>query len=146
MERDDRMLSQVPALIAAAGLVIGLSLPAPSVLAQGQPLAGSVLEGVFTAAQADRGESTWREACASCHETTEFSGARFRLSWVGRTAGDLFDTISTLMPEGNPGSLSPDEYASVVAYLFRLNGYTAGEIELPEDFRAASFFEVQERA
>ena len=125
----------------AASLVVGVvvagSLPAPRLAAQApQPStpswsANSVLDGAFTSAQASRGEQTFGETCATCHETERFTGGRFRLEWTGRTAGELFETISTTMPEGNPGSLSPDEYASVVAYLFRQNGFPAGDLELP---------------
>ena len=99
--------------------------------AAGGSFGGSVLDGVFTVAQAARGERTFEEVCAGCHDTGEFSGARFRLSWVDRTVGELFDTISTLMPEGDPGSLGPGEYAALVAYLLQLNGYPPGEMPLP---------------
>ena len=87
----------------AGGGPIGASVPGASAT---QPSAGSVLDGVFTAAQASRGERTFREVCAACHDTGEFSGGRFRISWVGRPVGELFETISTLMPEADPGSLS----------------------------------------
>ena len=106
--------------------------------------AGTVLDGVFTAAQVSRGERTFRDVCAACHDTTEFSGGRFRITWVGLTAGDLFDTISTLMPEGDPGSLSPAQYASVVAYLLDLNGYPAGETPLPTNLSALQALEIVE--
>ena len=116
---------------------------APRGAAGGQP-GGSVLDGVFTEAQASRGERTFRQACSACHDTGEFSGGRFRLTWVGRSAGDLFDTISTLMPEGDPGSLSPAGYASVVAYLLRLNGYPAGGAALPASPSALRALEIVE--
>ena len=109
------------------------------------PQSGStVADGVFTAEQVSRGERTFREVCAACHDTVEFSGGRFRFTWVGLTAGDLFDTISTLMPEGDPGSLSPARYASVVAYLLDLNGYPAGETPLPADLAALQALEIVE--
>ena len=91
-----------------------------------------------------RGERTFRDVCAACHDTGEFSGGRFRITWVGLTAGDLFDTISTLMPEGDPGSLSPAQYASVVAYLLDLNGYPAGETPLPTNLSALQALEIVE--
>ncbi len=103
---------------------------------------GSVLDGVFTQAQASRGEQTFRQVCSACHDTGEFSGGRFRLTWVGRSAGDLFDTISTLMPEGDPGSLSPAQYAAVVAYLLQINGYPAGEATLPTSLSALRAMEI----
>ena len=104
--------------------------------AAGQPSAGSVLDGVFTAAQASRGERTFREVCAACHDTGEFSGGRFRIGWVGRPVGELFETISTLMPEADPGSLSRGQYAAIVAYLLQLNDYPAGDVDLPTNGRA----------
>ena len=57
----------------AGGGPIGVSVPGASAT---QPSAGSVLDGVFTAAQASRGERTFREVCAACHDTGEFSGGR----------------------------------------------------------------------
>ena len=105
---------------------------------------GSVLDGVFTPAQASRGAATFRQVCSACHDTGEFSGGRFRLTWVGQTAGDLFDSISTLMPEGDPGSLNPAEYAAVVAYLLQLNGYPAGEAPLPANLSALQGMEIVE--
>lgn len=104
----------------------------------------SVAEGVFSAAQASRGEQTFRQVCAACHDTGEFSGGRFRLTWVGQTAGDLFDTIATLMPEGDPGSLRPAEYAAVVAYLLQLNGYPAGETDLSASMQELRGMEIVE--
>ena len=35
------------------------------------------------------------------------------------------------MPMDNPGSLPPQNYADVVAYFFRANGFPAGKDELP---------------
>jgi hypothetical protein len=38
--------------------------------------------------------------------------------------------MSTTMPQGSPGSLTPDDYASLVAFYLRQSGYPAGENEL----------------
>lgn len=105
---------------------------------------GSVGDGVFTEEQASRGEATFRRVCAACHDTGEFTGGRFRLTWVGQSAGDLFDTIATLMPEGDPGSLRPAQYAALVAYLLQLNGYPAGEAALPASLPALQALEIVE--
>ncbi len=107
-----------------------------------QSSGGSVLDGVFTPAQASRGERTFRDVCAACHDTGEFSGGRFRISWVGRPVGELFETISTLMPEADPGSLSRPEYAAIVAYLLQLNNYPAGDANLPTNARALGQLEI----
>ena len=117
--------------------------PAPYRVAGGQS-GGSVADGVFTEAQASRGEATFRRVCSACHDTNEFSGGRFRLTWVGQSAADLYDTIATLMPEGDPGSLTPAQYAGVVAYLLQVNGYPAGEAALPTSLSALRAMEIVE--
>jgi alcohol dehydrogenase (cytochrome c) len=38
--------------------------------------------------------------------------------------------MSTLMPEDDPGGLSPEEYADIVSYILRENGYPAGDEDL----------------
>ena len=93
----------------------------------------SVLDGVFTARQASRGDTRFQQVCAACHSISEFRGGRFRLVWVGRTVGELFQTVSTLMPEDDPGSLSAKEYSAIISYMLRENGYPAGEQELATD-------------
>tara|TARA_B100001123_G_scaffold423474_1_gene533681 strand:+ start:2831 stop:3247 length:417 start_codon:yes stop_codon:yes gene_type:complete len=93
----------------------------------------TTLEGVFSSAQAGEGERFFRGSCQGCHEIREFSGIRFTIRWSGQTVGELFEVISTTMPQGSPGSLAPDAYAAVVAFLLRLNGYPAGESTLRGD-------------
>ena len=109
--------------------------PAPN-LSQAEPSApasSSVLDGVFSARQASRGETRFGQVCAACHSISEFRGGRFRLAWVGRTVGDLFQSVSTLMPDDNPGSLSPEEYSAIISYVLKENGYPAGEEDLATD-------------
>ena len=126
------------------GMVLGVSLVWAGWVSvpAGAQSGGSVLDGVFTEAQASRGEATFRRVCSACHDTGEFTGGRFRLTWVGQSAGDLFDTIATLMPEGDPGSLTPAQYAAVVAYLLQVNGYPAGETDLPTSLSALRGLEI----
>ena len=130
-------------LALVAGLAAGGATGATTAgAAAAQSSAGSVLDGVFTPAQASRGERTFSDVCAACHDTGEFSGGRFRISWVGRPVGELFETISTLMPEADPGSLSPAEYAAIVAYLLQINNYPAGDTNLPTNVRALGQLEI----
>ena len=128
--------------VVAAALVVGLISAGWVSEPAGAQSGGSVLDGVFTEAQATRGEATFRRVCSACHDTGEFSGGRFRLTWVGQSAADLYDTIATLMPEGDPGSLTPAQYAGVVAYLLQLNGYPAGEADLPASLSALRGLEI----
>ena len=104
-------------------------------LAQDAPssIGSSVLDGVFTASQASRGRQQFLQACTSCHSAGEHTGRKFETRWQGTTIGDLFDFVSTTMPEGNPGSLKPEEYASILAFFLSESGYKQGEKELPSD-------------
>jgi hypothetical protein len=47
--------------------------------------------------------------------------------------GDLFTLISQTMPQNEPASLSPQEYAQVIAYILKLNGVPAGRGDIPVD-------------
>jgi mono/diheme cytochrome c family protein len=87
----------------------------------------------FTTEQAARGQRTFTTVCAVCHGRNEFTGPIFALTWMEEPVGHLFEHISTAMPQDDPGSLAPEEYAAIVAYLLQLNGRAAGERELPAD-------------
>jgi len=89
--------------------------------------------GVFSENQAGRGEGVYRTSCQSCHAKTEYTGDKFKVAWVSKTAYDIFDVIRSQMPEDNPGSLERQEYVDVVAYIFSLNAFPAGSGDLPGD-------------
>jgi len=89
-------------------------------------------DGVFTEDQAARGESTFDEVCAACHFSRQFRG-RFMSSWTGSTVYSLYQMIRQTMPQNQPGSLSPRQYADVVAYLLEINGMPVGDAPLPSE-------------
>lgn len=86
--------------------------------------------GIYTAAQAERGAATFKSSCTACHEASRFTGEEFLAGWTGKSLHELFQHMSTTMPEDNPGSLKPQQYADVVAYFLKLNDYPAGKAEL----------------
>ena len=51
-------------------------------------------------------------------------------AWSGAPLSFLYELISTTMPEDRPGTLEPQEYADVLAYIFELNGLPPGQEEL----------------
>lgn len=71
--------------------------------------------------------------CATCHGRNEFAGPIFALTWMEEPVGNIFEYASANMPQDAPGSLPPEDYAAVVAYLLQLNGRTPGGPELPAD-------------
>jgi len=89
--------------------------------------------GVFTAAQATRGEETFTGLCQSCHGAEQHATPAFQGTWGGKPLSELFMYMVAQMPKDNPGALAPGEYAQVLAYLLKLNGMPAGEVELPSD-------------
>jgi hypothetical protein len=58
------------------------------------------------------------------------TGNRFRAKWGDGSVGELFDFVSNAMPEGDPGSLTPEEYSSILAFFLRESGYPVGEQDL----------------
>jgi mono/diheme cytochrome c family protein len=93
--------------------------------------AKSVNTGVYTAAQAERGLAHYKSQCASCHAPNRFTDDLFYTSFAGKPLWEMFDVISDTMPEDKPGSMKPEEYVEVMAYLLQLNRFPAGEVDLP---------------
>ena len=124
--------------LAASVLVAGASALAINGRLYAQDVAPTVWDGVFTAAQADRGAEAYRQNCAVCHggqlggtgEAPALASAEFLSNWNGLTVGDMFERVRTTMPFTAPASLSRDTYADIVAYIFKSNGLPAGAKEL----------------
>ena len=124
-------LRTATALGFAAALAVAVAMPLPVVNA-GQ-VAGSVLDGVFTTAQAARGRQRFQQECSACHTVGEHTGRKFGARWQGSTMGDLFALVSATMPEGNPGGLEPADYAAILAFFLSESGYKAGDAELASE-------------
>ncbi len=99
----------------------------------------SVWDGVYTEAQAGRGQSLYNQHCASCHADTlmggEMSpplvGGDFLSNWNGLTLGELFERIRTTMPQNKAGKLSREVNSDITAYILSVNKFPAGKAELP---------------
>jgi mono/diheme cytochrome c family protein len=113
--------------IAAAGAVAVCGLAA-------QNGARTIRDGVFSPAQATRGERLFESICINCHEIAEFTGPDAYLEEVeNKPLWDTFEYVWSEMPEDDPASLSPEEYAAVLAYIFSVYGMPSGEADLPID-------------
>jgi mono/diheme cytochrome c family protein len=124
--------------ILLALLALALCLPVVTLAGQDPnrpdtPPARSTMSGVYSAEQAGRGEETYMGVCVSCHPIAVYTGQAFTLVWGGRPLSDLFGVMREKMPKSDPGSLTPEEYAQVVAYLLKKNDVPAGKNELPAD-------------
>jgi|SRR5579884_2170731 len=103
----------------------------------------STLNGVYTAAQAARGKDVYAGTCKSCHTPASHTGAMFRKWWVGKHLSDLYMFVGTNMPKNDPGSLTPEDAADVVAYLMQINGMPVGPAELPPDEDALKKYRIE---
>lgn len=93
----------------------------------------SIVDRVYSVAQAERGEARFKASCSSCHTPGSFAGGSFAERWYGQTMAEAFDFVSNAMPENDPGGLKKQEYADVLAFILSVNGYPVGNEELPPD-------------
>lgn len=59
------------------------------------------------------------------------AGGEFLSNWSGLTVNELFDRIRNTMPLAKPKSLSRQINADILAYIFAVNRFPAGQDELP---------------
>jgi cytochrome c553 len=101
----------------------------------------TVWDGVYTEAQAERGRSSYEQACRSCHRddlrgdntAPSLMGESFLFLWGDMKVGELSARIRKLMPPERPGSLSAENYTDIVAFILQKNGFPAGSTELGAD-------------
>ena len=119
-----RLLGAAIGAIAVAVLAAGAFGQAPR----------TVRDGVFSAAQVAQGKRLFGSICADCHEIAEFTDAGAYLEQQeGKTVWEAFEYIWAEMPEDNPASLDPKQYAAVLAYALSAYGLPAGANDLPID-------------
>lgn len=99
--------------------------------------------GVYSEVQATRGRDIYLGSCKSCHTPESHTGAMFAAKWQGRPLSDLLTYIATEMPKNEPGSLSPQENADVLAYLLKLNRMPPGQAEIPTDSLALRSIRIE---
>jgi cytochrome c len=132
------------ALIILAGIAAAVAVAGAE-----QTTVTSQWNGVFTAAQGDRGREAYAQYCAHCHGvnlaglpqevqyqgqspfTPALVGEQFAANWNGLPLGRLFERIKTSMPQENPGSLRRQTVADILAFMLEQAGYLPGVIELP---------------
>ena len=124
-------------------VVIGCSIGIAAIAAQAPTK--STYDGVYTAAQAERGQKTFSDKCTACHEPSRFSGDTFHESWDDKPLKEIWDVASGTMPEDNPGSLKQQEYADIIAYFLSLNEYPAGTAELQPGAAAMAAIKVDKK-
>jgi len=123
-------------LIASLAILQGLII----VSAQGK----STLDGVYTDAQAARGQKVYTDSCSSCHgddlsgggQAPALTGKDFNVDWNDLAVSDLYDRTNGTMPADKPGTLKPEQTVDVIAFLLQKGHFPAGQTELPTDTAA----------
>jgi cytochrome c len=123
--------------------------------ASAQPTPSTIWDGVYSEAQARRGEQVFKTECSYCHKEDLSGGfiddglgrapalagkrafdSSFMDRWGGQTVGDLVATIAATMPQKHPASLTLENYIDVATYLLSKNDVPHGASDLPGDVDA----------
>ena len=104
----------------------------------------TTLDGIYSDAQATRGEKVYAASCTTCHgddlsgggQTPPLAGKEFNSDWNDLSMGDLYDRTHLSMPADKPGSLTPEQTVDVIAYLLKKGSFPAGQADLPTDTAA----------
>jgi alcohol dehydrogenase (cytochrome c) len=94
--------------------------------------------GPFTQAQVTDGRADYAANCAGCHsanlagsgDVPALTGATFNSSWAAKSTKEFYQFVSTSMPYGNAGNLSPQAYGNVIAFILAANGGRPGTAPL----------------
>jgi mono/diheme cytochrome c family protein len=110
------------ALIALAALAV----------VPGKPSAGE--RALYTKAQAVTGAKYFAANCAACHgaHLQGISGPALKGlgSLPGQSVAQAYSYCATQMPQDKPGSLTPAQYAAIVAFILKERGHPAGATPL----------------
>jgi mono/diheme cytochrome c family protein len=120
------------------GLFVGLFV-APFLASLHAQQPRRVTDGVYTEEQATRGQAVYKERCATCHGATlggaqgpPLAGDDFMRAWGGPLSA-LVDKIQNTMPANEPGKLTRQQSADLVAHILQVGKFPAGRAELVSD-------------
>ena len=96
--------------------------------------------GVYSKAQAERGQQFYQIRCATCHGVTmggglapPLTGNPFNAVWGGQPVWRLAIKIRTTMPPDDSGKLTAPQVADVLAFLLQKSNFPAGSADLRVD-------------
>ena len=100
----------------------------------------TIWDGVYTEAQAKRGEAVYFETCVRCHGPQlqggndgagPLTGPTFNGNWNGVPLGQMVDRMRATMPLDKPNTLTRQQTADVLSFILSMNKVPAGKTELP---------------
>jgi len=134
--------------IAAVALVVG-ALTSTG----GAQQLRSVTDGVYSAAQAGRGQQIYQTQCVACHGATldgavgpPLAGDAFLGVWSARPLADIVDKVEKTMPPQAAGSISRQQATDIAAYLLQVGKFPSGQADLAVTTLAQVAFPARARA
>ena len=131
---------------AVCSLVVAAAVYASAMVVVSAQAAKSVNEGVYSEAQAKRGEAIYKEQCAACHgDNLEGSGPMpplagkdFLTNWQGKAGGGrVREDRRRRCRQPHPDRCRPSRPPTSIAYMLSVGKYPAGAADLPAQGRRA---------
>ena len=104
---------------------------------------------VYSNGQAGRGQALYKERCASCHGEAlggqngpPLTGDDFIGVWSRQPLSDLVNKITNTMPENDPGKLTRQQSADIVAHILQVGKFPAGQADLGVDEAALKLITI----
>ena len=123
-----------------ATLTFALAITPAAAAQSGSENRRTLLDGVFTAAQAERGKNAFTTYCSSCHmddlsglSAPALKGDMFIDEWREDSLKSLFTFVTTRMPAGSGPKPNEQEYLDIITHVLTVNTFPSGSKELTRD-------------
>jgi mono/diheme cytochrome c family protein len=111
----------------------------------------TLVDGVYSEAQALRGKAAFTAACSKCHgdamqgvSAPALTGDHFVERWREDTLDTIYKFLREYMPPAGQAvaraNIPANDYLDILAYIFKTNGYRAGAGELSADVLGSVMF------
>jgi S-disulfanyl-L-cysteine oxidoreductase SoxD len=140
--------------VRVAALIAAVAAATSAAASAAQPRERTVWDGIYTEAQAKRGEGQYQLSCGYCHKDDLSGGffddgtgrapalaglrafnSSFEQRWGNLTVRDMLVQVGSIMPPDDPAGLPVQTYIDIFAFLFSRNDVPAGSEELPADLQ-----------
>lgn len=124
--------------ICLASIACAAMIAASVLQAQDSDTLVTIWDGVYAAAQAERGKATFDVSCSRCHNSDlsgsergpTLAGDKFLANWLDGSLEPLFSFIRDQMPQGSANILNDDSKIDVLAYILQRNSFPPGTTAL----------------
>ncbi len=138
--------------VGIAVLTAAVAAAGAGAVARGQT-APSIWDGIYSDAQATRGQERYKASCATCHSEDLLGasgpalvGESFMQRWNGTSVNDMLVVLRQTMPQDAPDTLGTPGYLDLIAFLLKNNSAPPGAAELPTEASALQRIRITNRA